>query len=107
MEALTLSASISWGSSWRSCDFVRVKLVAGHDGRTILIQYAYERVSPKSTRGSTLPTLDLGDSTTDTLSSPLVQFGKILEERHSILPRTSHELIPEIYSASGMYLADP
>jgi len=65
---------------------VRIKLAPDHDGRTILIQHAYERLNSKSARVSVLRTLDLSDRTTDTLSSEagglLVQFGEVLEERH-------------------------
>jgi hypothetical protein len=114
MEALILSASISWGSSWRSCDSIRVRLAADRGGRTILIQHAYWTLSQQSEGhyhfgGSILRTLDLSKGTTDALSSEggslFLQFGKVLEERHSVL-RNTDEMVPGIYSMSGVYLAD-
>jgi len=115
MVALTLSASISWGSSWRSCDSIRIKSGAKHDRPTVLVQHAYERFSQESPehQGKHLRTLDFSDGTTDTLSSEagrlLVQFGqfgKVLEERHSILRTTPSEIIPNIDSTAGLYIAN-
>ncbi len=79
------------------------------DQPTVMIQDAYQRMSGSdrsSKRGSKHQrTLHFSDGTTDTLRSDvgslLVQFGKVLEERHSILQTTPNEIIPDIDSTSG------